>query len=65
MNVYIKLFSRVKCFIPFLKHSAVKRIKLRKEWAMVEVMHTLKKVIHLLIMLTLLGLTLYLLPADP
>lgn len=60
------IVDHVKHYMSCLHRSAMKHFNnLQSTWTMVEAIHTLRQIIHLLILLTLLGLTIYLLPADP
>lgn len=65
MNLSIKIVGYVKNYISSLQHSVANYLKyLQISWTTAEVMHTLRQFIHLLILLTLLGLTIYLLPVG-
>lgn len=66
MNLTTKIVGQVKYYILHLQYSVMNHIKnTQAPWTMSDVLYTLRKTIHFLILLTLLGLTIYLLPVDP
>ena len=65
MNSFTKIVGHMKNYISHLQHSLTNHFKnLQTSWTISEVMHTLRQFIHFLILLTLLGLIIYLLPVG-
>ncbi len=59
------IIGTVKNDISYLQHSAANYFKyLQTSWTIVGVIHILQKIIYFLILLTLLGITIYILPVD-
>jgi hypothetical protein len=66
MKLYIIIENYINCHISLIWHLVINWCnKAQTKLATVEAIHTLQKSIHLIILLMLLGVALYLVPAGP
>ena len=59
------IVNAIRTYTEHLRYSVIGYLsRLHTSWVTAEVMHTIRQVFHLIILLAILGLTLYLLPAE-